>query len=592
MASFQRPSILSLGDTKPPDMCGRPFIRVLELFPGQFEDDIVCELQTTRLDRRPQPPLYEALSYVWGDPKVTKDITINGQVFAATANLESALRHVRYPDASRTLWIDAICIDQENNEEKIGQIRIMREIYICCTGGLVWLGDPAKDGVGDDEVQQCFDLLDHVASVKPIPQELIDLEWYRKALWGVERMRTTAWWSRIWTVQEIILPSRAIVAWGRGSCLWSTLETAAAKLPRVSGMPDGLSRAEGHIRADLANQVVGVRLAQQVDSKIFLQTLWRLRHRQATDTRDKVFGLMGIIFGLEQSLIRVQECDYNTSKVALFSKLAVDLFEAQMDLTPLLGFTGTEQPTIGMPSWVHDWGEFQGDSICHSFWNHFHRNGWYTADKGNSGGYMVDEEYRKSHLDGHKVDIIVVVVDVDHIAPFWTNEVHIDQQLVKRLEAAVQSHYSFDQQYVDMEGVTYADAFWKTMVGDLICSQSGMPPIRWADSDDKLRFEQFMGEGCHTGSWDYNCASIQANIAGHTLFLTSQGFLGVGPKFTKVGDEVWILYEGHTPFTLRPYGREDLHYSLVGDCYMHGVMRGENSEHENRVQNRETAIIH
>ena len=178
-----------------------------------------------------------------------------------------------------------------------------------------------------------------------------------------------------------------------------------------------------------------------------------------------------------------------------------------MDLTPLMGFTDIEQPTPGIPSW-DDWGEFQGDSICPSFWNHFHCSGWYEADKGGDPSLFVSEDYIECHMDGHRVDTISVVIDIDHIPFFWTNDKHIDQQLVKRLEGALQTYHGFDQQYVDMDGVTYADAFWRTMLGNLMCAQTGMPPIRWADSNDKLRFQQFMGEGCPSDSWDFNCASI------------------------------------------------------------------------------------
>ena len=184
----------------PPNTCGRPFIRTLDLLPGDLNDDIVCQLSVTRLDRRPEAPQCEALSYVWADPKITKNVTVNGQVFAATANLESALRHLRYPDASRMLWIDAIYISQEDMEEKIEQIRIMRDIYISSTAGLIWLGDPAEQGIENDEVQRCFELLDHVAGVTKSPAERMTLEYYRKALLSVERMRNTGWFSKIWTV--------------------------------------------------------------------------------------------------------------------------------------------------------------------------------------------------------------------------------------------------------------------------------------------------------------------------------------------------------------------------------------------------------
>jgi Heterokaryon incompatibility protein (HET) len=88
---------------------------------------------------------YEALSYAWGDPTITTPVTIHGLPFEVTTNLESALRHLRSERNTRTLWIDAICIQQLNHQERDEQIRIMGLIYATALKVVIWLGPEADD---------------------------------------------------------------------------------------------------------------------------------------------------------------------------------------------------------------------------------------------------------------------------------------------------------------------------------------------------------------------------------------------------------------------------------------------------------------
>ena len=113
-------------------------IRIIELLPGRWNDTINCSMRTVSLDEKPG---YEALSYVWGDPKATVPITVNGIIVHATINLVAALRRVRSSVASRTMWVDAISINQKDLDEKTQQILIMGKIYELASSVLVFLGE-------------------------------------------------------------------------------------------------------------------------------------------------------------------------------------------------------------------------------------------------------------------------------------------------------------------------------------------------------------------------------------------------------------------------------------------------------------------
>jgi hypothetical protein len=122
----------------------RQNIRLLRLLPAKAEDEIRCELLEYRLQTSAGSS-YEALSYVWGSPDVPRCIYIGDEHLDVTPNLYAALFRLRHTDFPRTLWIDAICINQENGEEKGHQIRIMARVYGEAIRVLVWLGESADD---------------------------------------------------------------------------------------------------------------------------------------------------------------------------------------------------------------------------------------------------------------------------------------------------------------------------------------------------------------------------------------------------------------------------------------------------------------
>jgi hypothetical protein len=83
---------------------------------------------------------YYALSYVWGDPGRTLDILINGISRPVTKNLESGLRHMRSESQNINLWVDAVCIDNSNIQERNEQVSNMDEIFASAARVIIGLG--------------------------------------------------------------------------------------------------------------------------------------------------------------------------------------------------------------------------------------------------------------------------------------------------------------------------------------------------------------------------------------------------------------------------------------------------------------------
>ncbi|KAI1069164.1 hypothetical protein LB507_006120 [Fusarium sp. FIESC RH6] len=119
-------------------------IRLLTLHPASDENDqICCFLSHAELNPEnvSAAPVYEALSYVWGEPIFSEPILLNDQEFFITPSLKYALSCLRYKTESRVLWVDAVCINQSDIEERNQQVAMMREIYSRCQRDIAWI-DP------------------------------------------------------------------------------------------------------------------------------------------------------------------------------------------------------------------------------------------------------------------------------------------------------------------------------------------------------------------------------------------------------------------------------------------------------------------
>lgn len=88
---------------------------------------------------------YTALSYTWGDPLATTPIFVNETEVQVTLNLEAVLRHVRQVSCAVVLWVDSICINQEDVAEKNVQVQMMKDIYSDAELVIAWLGSSGED---------------------------------------------------------------------------------------------------------------------------------------------------------------------------------------------------------------------------------------------------------------------------------------------------------------------------------------------------------------------------------------------------------------------------------------------------------------
>ena len=145
---------------------------------------------------------YEALSYVWGTMSKQLSIEIGEAEFAVTGNLHAALKRLRDDCFERILWIDAICINQQDHDERTQQVGCMALIYASASSVIVWLGEPGPD-CGDVALE---DLRAAAAAIRVISPQPETTTPYREIAQRVFSLLNRPWFNRVWVCAALIQP--------------------------------------------------------------------------------------------------------------------------------------------------------------------------------------------------------------------------------------------------------------------------------------------------------------------------------------------------------------------------------------------------
>ena len=171
---------------------GHNSIRLLRLMPNKDETTAIkCQLFNHTLESGKGAHLYEALSYVWGNPGETVPIFIDDHRVKVTKNLHTALLRLRSQSFERIIWVDAVCINQADDLEKVHQIQCMTKIYGHASRVIISLGEGTDDSdqafedirnAADDEVANLLEKTNQKAILK-----LLERPWFRR-VWVREQI--------------------------------------------------------------------------------------------------------------------------------------------------------------------------------------------------------------------------------------------------------------------------------------------------------------------------------------------------------------------------------------------------------------------
>ena len=315
-STFRHPSIdTERGDT----------IRLVRLKRGPLDATISCELLETSLSEDRSFP-YEALSYTWGSPgpgqslwdhdenksfaEVEKSVTIvvNNLNFYVAPNLYLALRHLRDVEEDRILWVDAICIDQENDKEKGHQVGMMRRIFEQSAGVVVWLGE------GSAQTDFFMDLAAEIWTVwqQPNPTNRVKTALERMQCRRRDGSRSDeaslaaslrdildrSWFTRVWVIQEVASASTGVVICGSKSHPCDIFASVTAFLLDQESVRDalGLLPAVLQARKALIDVMPGLNRAGSwwTKDRTLGNLLAKFHDSQASNPRDNTYALLGI----------------------------------------------------------------------------------------------------------------------------------------------------------------------------------------------------------------------------------------------------------------------------------------------------------
>ncbi|KAK6430976.1 hypothetical protein LTR95_012863, partial [Oleoguttula sp. CCFEE 5521] len=246
----------------------RTYIRLLQLQKATRDGSIECNLRAWPLGHC---PLYTAISYTWGSPDKTTVILVNGLSLTVRQNCADVLSQASwYGDEFH--WVDAICIDQKNEDEKSHQVQVMREIYGRAERVLACVGPHSHDG---DSRFLLKILKDHESTLLAVVDELdtgitsswpmfrpprsnahqtlrlarsvawrlrFTIEMHRRIFAAVHAMLSRTYFERVWVAQELYMASKPILLCGADQCTMAALEGLLA----ISSISDfGRGRSDG-----------------------------------------------------------------------------------------------------------------------------------------------------------------------------------------------------------------------------------------------------------------------------------------------------------------------------------------------------------
>ncbi|PYI09618.1 HET-domain-containing protein [Aspergillus sclerotiicarbonarius CBS 121057] len=555
------------------------------------EDSLIqLNLEVVDLDQDPTP--FQALSYTWGSPfrdeEISKEydrvsnpryVLLNGRKVEVGRNLFEFIQlwnsspefihtdslganlSVEHLDENANsdspegrdlrpviyLWVDALCINQDDLIERKEQVNLMSRIYTKATKVLVWLG------IKDEDTGHAIRFVSH-----------LKYESYGEAMHSRYIVRgagdwwhNRTWFTRAWVIQEVALAQDIRFLCGSQNMdywlFFQSLNSTSLDGTQGAGVPLFLAKGTGtgsyqplhlidiRMRTSPDSQERGIvrqNIAQPVQTwehklslPVLLSMSWAF---EATDPRDKIYSLLGISCADPRHHI---EPDYEVDAAGLIVRVGRIFMEGSPD-EPIQRWTSGDcevfEPPEGLsfvqagntsnlvlPSWIASFGAVR---ICLRLWSLNFNSGRVELGR-NMDLILPSNNPRALHLKRNSFDLPPIYLQT---------------------------------------GQPREEALRKTLLAnqiDDLLADSG-------DENDDLAI------------WD------KPHAWRRSILKSKNGYIGLGSVLTKPGDEVWLIAGARTPYILRalPKGNDSEEAAqerkLIEEAYVHGIMYGEKMNEE------------
>jgi hypothetical protein len=606
---------------------------------------------------------YRTLSYVWGDDTRCKPLVVDGKLLNITASLDLALRHlILFQDLLRQpIWIDAVCINQEDNEEKAWQVRMMKDIYIKAKSSIGWLGLPdevsrlALETVWEAELYREFvfafdrrgihgDILGRTAKDIILAPASGTLHRHN----SVRLLLDRPFFARTWIHQEVMVAKHIDLVCGTDVCDWDALHWTHGSIAKYFGDSgygsklDGLrlmqfAATTGKIEGSMGPKCFQLRFYFEVNHLAYnlwtLVALTRAGGARCSNNRDAIYGVLSV--ASDATKLKIYP-DYNLSVEQCYIQAAkAFLRHGHLDV-----LTACQQPRSDMrlPSWVPDFSTRWDDDynivtpIEHmaKASEDIARGTLFCAGKGSLPNIFSFEKRGQQlllYLAGIKVDTIKRIAPAlsreDFIRPHTEKDPDVVRGAYRALSGEANSVNELRSVQEDSDAFQDAMLAQIKSVEDLLRSRHSKSPnsmatvLRvltkdmeiWAQAaqqggqilhrlppttlESYVPFVTMLQQSKRLGSVSglsfielqkefliFYDMILRRNV-GRRPFITSEGYVGIGPAKLQAEDVVVIICGTEVPLLLRPCGGV---YELIGEAYVDGIMDGELMEKDPKIE--------
>ncbi len=597
-------------------------IRIIELLPPASSEPsaLHCKLVSKNLSCKPE---YEALSYAWGEANYVDRIQLPTGQLDITSSLAAALRRLRYPDRTRRLWADAICINQKCTIEKEFQVALMSQIYGNAQNVLAWLG------VGTEETSNAIYALRDVAKLLSMwgidrrnppldmPTSVVGESIFTNLSnsWGnVDSTNLGAflrqdWFNRLWIVQEVALPPQVTLI--NGSSELEFIDFSAAIFALKVLFRDYASQNpsdEFQTAWDLAAMRATTQNPEDYEPSKILELVVPNASKECKDDRDKIYGLLGLQGDAEMVPIEV---DYSSGPQCVYKDFALKHFR-NGDLKPLY-YAGKiidgsdSSPYSELPTWVPDWTRNKERLLARV--GHRRSTKHFAASSKLLPSISLERSaYDLIGIGGRYIDVVKFELSLFSLEPASMQEL---LQAPERIFKLWRRYLEARQGMPNHTDEDADEAFARTLVMDNLNSipnlTTASPTGRDAILNCWLQDKKSSENGTfQTGveAMAYTLAAKKVGLS-RNFFITESGYIGLGPIPLRPDDIIAVFDGTEAPFVLRELALDkyrvatgeprdglrhvrEKQWELIGDCYLYGFMDNEASKPKD---NRESQIF-
>lgn len=569
-------------------------IRLLHVLPGTNGDIIRCKCLPYSL-LRPRPE-YTAISYTWGDASLTEPIVLNGGRYFTTKNAREVLEYVRRTGGMHAIWIDAICINQNDIPERNAQVRLMDSVYSHAQQTVVWLGEVSNDSdLALDFVPVINSALHSLRESGEVTEKLLlettatdsnSPQWQ-----ALGRLLARPWFQRIWVIQEVALSQAVNVACGEKTLSWHALSSMNDVLLewRLNHLIANPSSSSQQLTSGTTLLWCMQNIRRQLEtygrrwiSEVLFETMGFL----ATDPRDQFFGILALI---KSDSRNADPPSYSDSVQEVYTKATRESlqYEERFNLIYLAGITHA-RALSDLPSWVPD---FSRDIDINPFGLPYVGQVLpYKAGGMSTVGSIASLRFYGKYL-------VLQGLIVEEVATFTRVRIANNQK------CNAEQHTTWRDWVIEADELAQpyqkTERLWRTLIAGVSHPhKEGAPACyeeyfsffkriyiddsRYQSMDWKQAQAQVSKDGAieaevKTAANSYLFALLDASI-GRRFSVTAKGRFALVPDGAATGDLVCIVAGASAPLVLREVERSESArrtFALVGDCYVDGYMEGE-----------------